>query len=358
MHVPNSQPRSVGESASTLLDALAGGISKKNLAQLCDRIGTALHAGVDMLHVFRSEASRGPARQRAKMQLVHDRIRQGDTLAEAFRRCDGYFPSLVRDMVDVGEQTGRIEAVFQQLAEHYREELSLRRTFLATVAWPVLQLLMAILAMGFLIWLTGLLGANQGIMGFKGNGGALKWFVMWGVLFAVVALFIQAMNRGWLGPLPMAIAMRIPKVGSCLRTMALARLAWTMAMALEAGMDARRVMKLALRSTQNVHFTSLSPAVDAQITAGREFHEALAATRAFPDEFLSSLEMAEISGTQSESMIRLAREYRERANSAFKILAMVAGGLVWLAIIAMFVTMIMIQAMKIIGVYNEALKPI
>jgi type II secretory pathway component PulF len=93
-------------------------------------------------------------------------------------------------------------------------------------------------------------------------------------------------------------------------------------LALDAGMDARRSIKLALRSTQNAYYTSQMDAVDGAIERGREFHEALRSTGLFPEDFLSSLETAELSGTHGESLARLANDYRDRAKAAAKVLTL------------------------------------
>ncbi len=73
--------------------------------------------------------------------------------------------------------------------------------------------------------------------------------------------------------------MRVPVVGTTLQTMALARLSWTLSLALNAGIDARRAIRMALQSTQNRYYTQHIDKAEAVIVRGGQFHEALRRTR-------------------------------------------------------------------------------
>ena len=112
---------------------------------------------------------------------------------------------------------------------------------------------------------------------------------------------------------------------------------WSLAMALDAGIDARRSIELAVRSTQNPVFLSREQLMTSAIVRNRPFHEAFAEAGCFPGEFLQMMETAEISGTTSESMQTLCREYEERARSGLRWLTWLTGIGIW-----MFIGMILI----------------
>src|SRR5439155_12119497 len=119
--------------------------------------------------------------------------------------------------------------------------------------------------------------------------------------------------RGWLGPQPVLAAMRIPVLGRCLESLALSRLTWSLAMALDSGMDARRAVTLSIRSAQNPYYESSLPRVAAGIRANRQFHESFADGGMFPSDFIQQLEVAEMAGATTEALRRLAKEYDEAA---------------------------------------------
>ena len=126
-------------------------------------------------------------------------------------------------------------------------------------------------------------------------------------------------------------------------------------MALNAGVDARKSMQLALRSTHNQHFLSQRKLIDETIMKGQSFYESLQITGLFPRDFLEAFQTAEISGTQSESLDRLAVYYQEKAETAAKMLTRVASILIWI-VTAGIIIMLIFQLFNdfILKTYNEA----
>lgn len=336
-------------------------ISLNQSASLCRRLGSGLKAGVDVRRLLAEEARRGSPAHRANMQRISEQVNRGGTLAEAMRSCDGYFPPLMCDLVEVGEQTGKLERALLQLADHYDHLLQLRRQFLIGITWPMIQLVAAVLIITFLIWFLGVIQPPGQrlvtVFGLAGETGALLFLTLVGLVAALVVFVWMTITRGWLGPLPMLVAMRLPFIGKTLSTTALARMAWTLSMALDAGMDARRSMELALRSTQNPFYRSQARRVDAALLERVEFHEALRRTGAFPEEFISDLAAAELSGTHSESMLRLAEQYQQRAAAASRIITLVLALAVW-AVVAAFIVAVIISFFTnvILQPYREALE--
>ncbi len=103
-------------------------ISSKQLAAFCRRMATSLSAGVDIRRTTVREAdmARGPAKHR--METIRDAVGRGESLASAIDATGEFFPSLFRQLVAVGEQSGHTAEVFKQLADHYEHQVSLRRS--------------------------------------------------------------------------------------------------------------------------------------------------------------------------------------------------------------------------------------
>ena len=323
-------------------------IGTRTLAHLLRRVAMALRAGVDARTIWTKESQQGTPVHRGQVAQVRDRLLAGDSLAEALAGCRGYFPTLACDLVEVGERTGRLDEVLTLLAEHYEHLLELRRTFLIGIAWPAIQLFAAIMIIGLLIWVSGALGGMSAggkpldLLGFGlvGTGGLIKYLVGVGLLAGGVTWLVLALLRGYLGTRPLQWVMQVPVIGGCLKTSALSRFAWTLSLTLDAGLDALRALRLSLRSTQNVYYTSHGEAAERVISAGGEFHEALRATGVFPEDFLTSLETAEVAGTPGETLQRLATEYRERAKTAARILAVAAAFATWIAVAGLLIWLI------------------
>jgi type IV pilus assembly protein PilC len=269
---------------------------------------------------------------------------------------------MFREMVHVGEQTGKLNEVFRQLADHYDHQLLLRRAFLAAIAWPVLQLVAAIGVIGLLILVLGML--PRGIdgkpidilgLGLIGVPGFVIYMLIIFMVFAAMYFCYLAVQRGmlWTRPLQRGL-LQVPWLGGCLQTLALSRLAWSLNVTMETGMDLRHALALSLASTHNARYTDHGQRVVTRVARGGEIYEALSETQAFPRDFLDTLEVGERSGRLPESMAILAQQYQEQARRSMTTLTVLAGFAVWGLVAVIIIMMIFRLAFFYLNILNDA----
>ena len=104
--------------------------------------------------------------------------------------------------------------------------------------------------------------------------------------------------------------------------------------------------------------TLFRPTSSSAVGRGQSFHEAFAQTRAFPDDFLFSLETAEIAGTTNESLLQLTKQYEDKAQGAMRLLTMAATALTFVTVGFVLILAIARLAMFYIGQINQALEPL
>lgn len=320
-------------------------IRVKLLAQICQRLGTSLEAGIDARRAWSGEANKGPRGHRRLVSEIRDAVLAGESMADAIARTGGYFPNLFQEMVDVGEQTGNVDQVLLRLAEHYEGEIKLRRTFLAGMAWPLLQLAATTIIIGIFILAMGWVGESTGQTvdflgwGLVGGRGFSIYVTFVGIVSLGVGIAVYSASRGalWIRPVRYACA-RLPVLGPVIRTLALSRMAWTLSLTSNTGMEIRRAVELSQKSTRNLFFIRHIPFVDSILRQGEQIHVALRKTESYPAEFLNVIETGEESGRLSESTELLSRQYQERAQSALSILVLLVGFAFWIvvAILAIF----------------------
>jgi len=239
-----------------------------------------------------------------------------------------------------------MDDILNRLADHYEHQVRLKRVFLAALAWPAIQLAAAAAVVGLLIWIMGMgsLGGAD-LLGFgptfMGTRGLLIYLLLLGTTVAAVAMLVEGIRRGmfWAKPIQ-RLALKIPVVGKCLRTISLARLTWTMHLTLNVAMDFRRLLPIVLQSTGNDYYISQTDKIVQQISAGSEIHEAFRSSGVFPEDFVHEVEVAEQSGRLVESMGRLSRQYEEQAQTALSTLAVIAGFAVWGLVAAVIIFLI------------------
>jgi type II secretory pathway component PulF len=354
----------------------AGQIPLTRLAELCRRVGFSLQAGVAARRTWTSEAERSEGAERERLLEVSAAIGDGISLAAALAGSDGvgrvatdkqrdagragspsyddegdgYFPRLVIDMVDVGEQSGHVDAVFLQLADHYEHLAALRAQFLTGLIWPAMQLAIAAAVVGLLIYISGMLPIDFLGLGLRGATGLAIYGAILLVVGSLGLVLWQAMEQGWWGAGGlMHLIMRLPYLGACLEAMAMARLCWSLAMAHEAGMTARSTAAAALRATENRYYSQHASTIDDILREGRSFTEAFAAPGVFPVRFRDTLAAAEEAGRITESLTRLADQYRDDARHLSQALTIAAGWLCGLVVSGLLVMLILRLGMAYVG---------
>ncbi|MEZ6107639.1 MAG: type II secretion system F family protein [Pirellulaceae bacterium] len=216
---------------------------------------------------------------------------------------------------------------------------------------------MLIIALGFVASMTNSEPIDLFGLGFGTVGNLFLYLFVVGSLFGSVALVITGLIRGWFGPGPTLVALKVPLLGQTLRLMSLSRMAWSFGMAIDSGMPAKESMHLGLVSSQNAYYQSLEPRIAKSIQDGRSFQESLAETAAFPDDLVDAVEAGEMSGTVTETLERLSNDYRDRAANLFRMITVIGGfmvmGFVMLVVAA---AIILIYKRLVIDQYQQLLE--
>lgn len=119
-----------------------GLIRKTTIARFTRTLGTLIGAGVPILDAvtITKETSGNYVFERA-LQKVHDSIREGETFAEPLRAsktCDG----IVINMIDVGEETGELDAMLLKIADNYDEEVDVAVASLVSLLQPLMVIVL------------------------------------------------------------------------------------------------------------------------------------------------------------------------------------------------------------------------
>lgn len=338
----------------------------RSCRDFCRRFGVGLGAGADLLKLLESEAKHGSAQQRVAMTKIREGAKDGHAISEMMRHQKPFFPPLMVVMTRVGETTGKLERTMLALSEHYAQQYTLRQNFLRAIAWPGLQLLIGIGVVSLMIWIMGVLTAPTGgqmtdMLGFglRGPKGVL---IFWSYIAVVVAVFggIYFAVRKNVGGIQNVVPLvyQIPKIGGAIQTITLARFAWTLSLSLDAGINPIDSTKLSLDATDSSYYRSGAKPAEEAIRGGATLSEALNETHLFPEEFITQIEIAELSGTDAESIDRLARDYDERAKGAMQTIAGVASAVIWMGVSMFLIFMIFRIFGNIMGFYQQGFEPI
>ena len=332
------------------------------LAALARRLSVQLAAGVDLRRVWLHEVETARGVTRSRYTDIRETIDRGNNLTEGLAATRGFFPPLFCELVDVGEQSGHLSEVLRSLAENYEHQIKLRRRFRSEMSYPMLQLTLALVIVGVLIWAMGFIGEMTGTkvdilqFGLVGTPGLIIYVSSLAGIGAVGFFLWQKIRRGalWARPLQ-ALIMRVPALSGALNTMALARFTWVLSVTLGAGMDLRKSLALSLRSTGTWRFVEQIDPIWQSIRDGRDISEAMTETGVFPRRIVDAISVGERSGRLSETMELLSEQYQDEARAALTVLTRLAGMAVWVAVAALIIFLIFRIFSFYIGGINNAI---
>lgn len=107
-------------------------------------LGTLLSSGVPLLPALLiARDTCGNARVAGAISAVHDRVKEGATIARSLENTT-VFPPMVTSMIDVGEHTGQLPAMLHQVAAIYEDEVDNAVAGLSSLIEPILILFLAL----------------------------------------------------------------------------------------------------------------------------------------------------------------------------------------------------------------------
>jgi type IV pilus assembly protein PilC len=316
-----------------------------DLIELCRVMRHGIGAGLPLTKLFGQQATSGPEAVRPVADRVNRSLEQGESLDDVLQRESALFPPLFLSLVGVGERSGMLPEVFGELEKYFVQQLKLRRQFRSQIAWPVFELLAAILVIAILIFAVGLIAQMQRArpmdplgLGLTGGTGALIFlFLAFGTIGGLIGLYLFAMRKLQHQARVDALLLRVPAIGSCLRALALARFCLALRLTMEAGITLRAALRLSLRATGNAAFIAATPAMIKELKAGSDLTSALTVSDLFPEDFRHMVALAEETGQLPEVMRRQATEYEDEAGRRLAALTTLAGWGVWLVVAAVII---------------------
>ena len=339
-------------------------ISPKALEMFCRSMHRMLDSGVPIQKCLKTASTKSrDARLSSTVADVVVDVRSGGDLTSSFRKHDAHYPDLFLDLLNVGEQTGALPEVFNGLAEYYEARNRRMKELRAEITWPVVQLFAAILIIGLVIFITGAFSSSAGGepddilgIGLVGTKGAMTWFsICFGSMIVGLLVYLMAtrttVGKAALHPFLMAI----PGISGCMRSFAIARFSWCFALSQQAGMSIKPSLESSMKATANGQFIMGTDRIWEDLHAGESFATALAGSRLFPDEYLSIVETAEVSGTVPETLDRLSEQFDEDAHRSMQWLTSVFAKSVW-AMVGLFIAFVVINfVLNYVALINGAL---
>ena len=120
-------------------------IKKINLAKFSRTISSLLKTDIMIIKTFQITANTlGNLHYRAALEEMAEKIKKGGQINEVIRGYPKLFPPVVVQMIVVGEQTGELDSILQELADFYENEVDQVMNNLPSIIEPLLILILGV----------------------------------------------------------------------------------------------------------------------------------------------------------------------------------------------------------------------
>lgn len=117
-------------------------VKEVNSARTARTLASLLHSGVNVLSAI--QISKDVVQNLYYKDILDEasrRVEKGTALSEVFIESEAWYPTLFGEMIAVGEETGQIAHMLEELAQFYEAEVEQKTKDLSTIIEPILMVI-------------------------------------------------------------------------------------------------------------------------------------------------------------------------------------------------------------------------
>ena len=236
---------------------LRGGVSLAEQISFYRQLAVILRSGLPLLNALQLLQKHGSAKQMLLCYRLQQRLRRGSSLAQALAAEADCCTQLAVTLVAVGEESGELATLLEQLADYYSRQLKLRRFVQRAVTYPAFLLLATLLEQ-----LADYYSRQLKLRRFVQRAVTYPAFLLLAsfcvlLLFLLYILPVLADTYSAMGVLPMGTLALLLTLKDALLQQPLAALALTAGVAAALFLLGRRLLRCFLRSRLSGNFHGL-----------------------------------------------------------------------------------------------------
>ncbi len=319
-------------------------------------------AGVDIkssLEIITEEQKKGPDKElfsNISKQVVH-----GMNLSEALEK-SGKFSAYECYSIRIGEETGRMREVLEQMSVYYTRKIQQRRKITGALSYPILVLITSFGAIFFLLnflvpMFSDIFSRMHGelpaitrmVISFsQGFGKTIPWI---GLLILAAIVFVMANRKKlWYRQMAGNLLLKIPGLGKLVLQVYLLRFFHSMALLTSAQVPLLKAIDLVKKMIGFYPLETVMVDIHAGIMQGKPLWKCMESTGLFEKKILHIIKVAEEVNKLHVIFNRLNTQYSEELDYRIQVftnlleplLIVFVGGLVGIILISMYLPLFQI----------------
>jgi type IV pilus assembly protein PilC len=258
---------------------------------------------------------------------VHERVRAGSSLSEAFEAHGALFPGVYTASLLAGEKSGSLEGVIRRYVAYVKVISSVKRKTISALVYPMILLVLSLIVVGIIVikvvpefgefyqqFGADLPLSTRIIVAVSEFAGTYFLLLTLGLIAAAVG-FVAWLRRPGHRVRFDRWTLGIPMLGPIAQKFATSQAARTLATLLGGGIPLVNAIDVAAKSIQNRYMAQELTTASQQVREGRALAIALNDSGAFPDVAIKMVEVGEQTGALQEMLNSLADFYDEEIDT-------------------------------------------
>jgi len=262
------------------------------------------------------------------LAAVHQRVREGISLAEAFEECDELFPGVYVASIMAGEKSGALEDVLRRYVRYAKVVNSLKRRTVSALVYPGILLGLSLCVVGIIV----LRVVPEFASFYEGMGASLpiatqlllgfSYLLLEHFLTIVVAVTVASVvvAKWWARPERAEWfdrqVLRVPFVGGVALKFATSQMSRILATLLGGGIPLVNSLDIASRSVGNRHIAVRLENVARQVREGEALSVSMRGCDVFPSVAVKMIEVGESTGALQHMLGNVADFLDEEIDTA------------------------------------------
>ena len=330
----------------------------EDLYILFRQLSLFINSGINIENAFEILSSQFAKDKGKILADIRDSLRSGSDLSDSMRMT-GAFPSLVINMVYVGENTSSLGKIFDKLSSYYIKKRKTQSKIIEAMAYPCILLLTSIFIINFLIInvipsFGEIFSDNNNLlplptrilMGFSNFVYKNYFFIILGILLVVAIAFIHHKKK----PRTFHSFLLKSSYYKMTRTM---NLSFNMDLLLGSGLTVDRSLEIISNMERNSVFKEKYQEILIKLKSGEPFYKGAQEAGVFSKVLVSMIRVGEESSSLREIFSIMSSYYEEELNSRNqKILGLM--GPILIIIMALIIGFIVLSiALPIFDMVNQ-----
>ncbi|GEK81002.1 type II secretion system F family protein [Agrococcus baldri] len=342
------------------------GVKLQDLAVMSRQMSTMTSAGLSLLRALKILAEQTENKTLRKLLgEVRSDVETGGSLSGSFAKHGDVFPPLMVQLIAAGETGGFLDDALNSVATSFEKEVKLRNTVKSAMAYPVVVVSMAVLAVIGMLWFIVPIFEQM----FADMGGELP--------LPTQALVAISRNMIWIGPLLFVgaivfaiwwgrnkhtdevrnvvdpLLLKAPVFGELSKKIALARFTRNFAALLGAGVPIVQALRVVGQISGNSVIRKATDRIAEAVREGRSVASQLEQEPVFPPMVVQMISVGEDAGSMEIMLAKIADSFDDEVEATTSQMTSIIEPLLIAGVGALVGAMIVALYMPIFTIFEQ-----